>query len=74
MSNVPFTSGVPTPSVAIPTATPAASTGAGASGSGAGAGAGAGASSSTKGAAMPMKTGAMGAAALFGGAAVIINM
>ena len=67
-SNVPFTSGIPTPSSAIasPTATASGAGGAGASGTGT--------SSSTSGIAMPMKTGAMGVAALFGGAAVMMNM
>jgi len=56
-SNVPFTSGVPTPTGAVAT-----SAGGGQS------------SSSSKAAAMPMKTGAFGAAALFGGAAFVYNM
>lgn len=54
--NVPFTSGVPTPTA--PAATPA----------------GGSASSAASGAAMPMRTGAVGAAALFGGAALVYNM
>ena len=67
-SNVPFTSGIPTPSSAIanPTAT--------ASGTGGASASGAGTSSSKSGIAMPMKTGAVGVAALFGGAAVMMNM
>jgi uncharacterized surface protein with fasciclin (FAS1) repeats len=68
-SNAPFTSGVPTPTSSINTA------GGGAANSAATSAASASASaSSSSGAAMPMKTGAMGAAALFGGAAVIMNM
>jgi Fasciclin domain len=54
-SNVPFTSGVPTPTNAAATKTGASS-------------------SSASGAAMPMRTGAVGAAALFGGAALVYNM
>jgi hypothetical protein len=67
-SAVPFTSGIPTPSSAIgaPTAGASSAGGAGASG--------AASSSSTSGIAMPMKTGAVGVAALFGGAAVMMNM
>jgi hypothetical protein len=69
-SNAPFTSGIPPPASATKTAgggpvssaaTPAASTSAPAS-------------SSSSGVAMPMRTGAIGAAALFGGAAVVMNM
>ncbi|KAI1204602.1 FAS1 domain-containing protein [Annulohypoxylon truncatum] len=56
---VPFTSGVTTPTSTFPAATSAG---------------GSAESSSSKGAAMPMKTGAVGAAALFGGAAVFVNM
>ncbi len=58
-TDIPFTSGVPTPTAPAATGT----TG----------GAG-GASSSASGAAMPMRTGAVGAAALFGGAALVYNM
>ena len=67
-ANAPFTSGVPTPTssvataVATMTATAASGSGAAASGSG------------SEGVAMPMKTGAVGAAALFGGAALLLNM
>lgn len=60
----PFTSGVPTPTSAI--ATEAAATG--------GAGAAGGSSSSSGGAFRPLETGAMGLAALFGGAAAVMNM
>ncbi len=66
----PFTSGIPPPS-----SVPAAATGgvAGAASSSVAA-AGSAASSSTSGiAAQPMVTGAMGAAALFGGAAAMLN-
>jgi hypothetical protein len=64
-SAVPFTSGIPTPSAAIATPNGAAS---GASASSAAS------SSSMSGIAMPMKTGAVGVAALFGGAAVMMNI
>ncbi|KAI1138386.1 FAS1 domain-containing protein [Hypoxylon sp. FL0543] len=57
-AGIPFTSGVTTPSTTFPAATSA----------------GGSASSSSSGAAMPMKTGAVGAAALFGGAAVFANL
>lgn len=67
-SAVPFTSGIPAPSSAVATASATANSASGASASGAGA------SSSTSGIAMPMKTGAVGVAALFGGAAVMMNM
>ncbi|KAI2620936.1 FAS1 domain-containing protein [Hypomontagnella submonticulosa] len=56
---VPFTSGVTTPTSTFPAATSAG---------------GPEATSSSSGLAMPMKTGAVGAAALFGGAAVLINL
>ncbi|KAI0378493.1 FAS1 domain-containing protein [Hypomontagnella monticulosa] len=56
---VPFTSGVTTPTSTFPAATSAG---------------GSGETSSSSGIAMPMKTGAVGAAALFGGAAVFINL
>ncbi|KAI1390497.1 FAS1 domain-containing protein [Hypoxylon trugodes] len=56
---VPFTSGVSTATTTFPAATSAG---------------GSAASSSSSGLAMPMKTGAVGAAALFGGAAVIVNL
>lgn len=55
-SNVPFTSGVPTPTAPAGGAATATS------------------SSTASGAAVPMKTGAVGAAALFGGAALVYNM
>ncbi|ERF75420.1 hypothetical protein EPUS_00213 [Endocarpon pusillum Z07020] len=58
-SEVPYTSNVPTP------------TGPAATGGAAG---GSETSSSASGAAMPMRTGAVGAAALFGGAALVYNM
>ena len=58
-TDFPFTSGVPTPTA------PAATSGAAG---------GSETSSSASGAAMPMKTGAVGAAALFGGAALVYNM
>jgi uncharacterized surface protein with fasciclin (FAS1) repeats len=58
----PFTSGVPTPTAAAPTR-----------GSGGGSEEGSSSSASNV-AAMPMKTGAVGAAALFGGAALVYNM
>ncbi|KAI1407655.1 FAS1 domain-containing protein [Hypoxylon sp. FL1857] len=58
-AGVPFTSGITTPSTTFPAATSAG---------------GSGESSSSSGAAMPMKTGAVGAAALFGGAAVFANL
>jgi len=67
-SVVPFTSGIPAPTVAI--ATPSAATATGAVGGGSGSGS----SSSSSGIAMPMKTGAVGVAALFGGAVAIMNM
>ncbi|KAF7513646.1 hypothetical protein GJ744_007697 [Endocarpon pusillum] len=58
-SDVPFTSNVPTPTAPAPTG---------------GAAGGSSTSSSASGAAMPMRTGAVGAAALFGGAALVYNM
>lgn len=63
-SNVPFTSGVPTPTTTIATE------------SARGAKAAASSSSSSGGASVPMETGAVGAAALFfgGAAALVINM
>lgn len=57
-SNVPFTSGVATPTAPVASGGPT----------------GTGTSSVSAGAAMPMKTGAVGAAALFGGAALVYNM
>ncbi|KAI1767950.1 FAS1 domain-containing protein [Hypoxylon sp. FL1150] len=56
-TGVPFTSGVSTPTTTYPAATSA----------------GGAESSSSSGLAMPMKTGAVGVAALFGGAAVLAN-
>ncbi|KAI1396454.1 FAS1 domain-containing protein [Hypoxylon fuscum] len=56
---VPFTSGVTTPTTTFPAATSAG---------------GSAESSSSSGVAMPMKTGAVGAAALFGGAVVLVNL
>lgn len=67
-SNAPFTSNVPTPTSSINTMGGGAANGAATSA------AAAGSSSSSSGIAMPMKTGAMGAAALFGGAAVMMNI
>lgn len=63
-TGTPFTSGVPSPTTSVNTAgaTNAASSAAG------------GESRSSSGGAMPMKTGAVGAAALFGGAAALMNM
>ncbi|KAI1870581.1 uncharacterized protein JN550_005124 [Neoarthrinium moseri] len=57
-AGVPFTSGISTPTTTVPAAT---------SGGGA-------ATSSTSNPGMPMKTGAVGAAALFGGAALFANL
>ena len=59
-SSLPFTSGIPTPTASAATESAPGATGA--------------SSSSSQAAAMPMKTGAMGAAALFGGAALVMNM
>ncbi|XXG99589.1 hypothetical protein Hte_005929 [Hypoxylon texense] len=58
-AGIPFTSGITTPTTTFPAATSAG---------------GSGESSSSSGAAMPMRTGAVGAAALFGGAAVFVNL
>ncbi|KAJ9602380.1 hypothetical protein H2200_013235 [Cladophialophora chaetospira] len=58
-SDIPFTSGVPTPTASAATESAPGATGA---------------SSSSADAAMPRMTGAMGAAALFGGAALVLNM
>ncbi|KAI4862821.1 FAS1 domain-containing protein [Hypoxylon rubiginosum] len=58
-AGIPFTSGITTPTTTFPAATSAG---------------GPAESSSSSGAAMPMKTGAVGAAALFGGAAVFVNL
>ena len=66
-SNAPYTSGVPTPTSSINTAGGGAANSAATSASAA-------ASSSSSGGVMPMKTGAMGAVALFGGAAVMMNI
>ncbi|KAI0847195.1 FAS1 domain-containing protein [Daldinia vernicosa] len=56
---VPFTSGVTTPTTTFPAATSAG---------------GPAETTTSEAAAMPMKTGAVGAAALFGGAAIIVNL
>lgn len=70
---VPFTSDVPTPTSTLPSdATGAPGTGGG--GGGGSGDSGSGDSQSTSNPGMPMKTGAVGAAALFGGAALIMNM
>jgi hypothetical protein len=67
----PFTSGVPTPTSALG----GGAAGGMASTSAPGASASGGASSSSSGgAAVPMRTGAVGAAALFGGAALVYNL
>lgn len=58
-AGIPFTSGVITPTTTYPAATSAG---------------GSAESSSSSGLAMPMKTGAVGAAALFGGAAIFANL
>lgn len=58
-AGVPFTSGVTTPTTTYPAATSAG---------------GSAESSSSSGLAMPMKTGAVGAAALFGGAAIFASL
>lgn len=68
-SNAPFTSNIPTPTSSINTAGGGAANSVATSASSASA-----SSSSSSGVAMPMKTGAIGAAALFGGAAVMMNM
>jgi uncharacterized surface protein with fasciclin (FAS1) repeats len=60
VSDVPFTSGVPTPTASAATESAPGATGV--------------STTSSEAAAMPMKTGAMGAAALFGGAALVMNM
>jgi uncharacterized surface protein with fasciclin (FAS1) repeats len=75
-SNAPFTSGVPTPTSPINTAGGGAANSAATSAvaTGSGSGSGSGSSSSSSGIAMPVKTGALGAAALFGGAAVMMNI
>jgi uncharacterized surface protein with fasciclin (FAS1) repeats len=57
VSDVPFTSGVPTPTGSVAPTSEAP-----------------GATATSEGAGVPMKTGAVGAAALFGGAAVLLNM
>ncbi|KIW30456.1 uncharacterized protein PV07_06198 [Cladophialophora immunda] len=58
-SNIPFTSGVPTPTGTSVSQSPTGATAA---------------SSSSSGAAAPAKTGVVGAAALFGGALLVLNM
>lgn len=64
-SDVPYTSGVPTPTSTIMASVASETPGATAT---------AESSSSSSGGALPMKTGAVGAAALFGGAALVMNM
>lgn len=64
-SDTPFTSGVPSATTSINTEGPTSMVSNAATGSG---------TSSSSGGAVPVKTGAVGAAALFGGAAVIWNM
>ncbi|KAK5207137.1 hypothetical protein LTR20_006215 [Exophiala xenobiotica] len=64
-SDTPFTSGVATATTTVNTEGPTSAASAAATGGG---------SSSSSGGAMPMKTGAMGVAALFGGAAAIMNL
>ncbi|KAI0100438.1 FAS1 domain-containing protein [Hypoxylon sp. NC0597] len=58
-AGIPFTSGITTPTTTFPAAT---------------SGGGSEETSSPSGAAMPMKTGAVGVAALFGGAAIFVNL
>ena len=71
---VPFTSGIPAPTV-VPAGATASGGAAGATNTAAAGGSGSsGSSSSSSGFAMPMQTAALGAAALFGGAAVILNL
>lgn len=67
---VPFTSDVPTPTSTLPSDV----TGAPGNGGGGSGGSGSGNSKTTSNPGMPMNTGAVGAAALFGGAALIMNM
>jgi len=67
-SDTPFTSGVASATTSVNTEGPTSAASAAATGGGSGS------SSSSSGGAMPMKTGAMGAAALFGGAAAILNL
>jgi hypothetical protein len=69
-STVPYTSGISAPT-SVPPAATAGGAGGGSSNGGSG---GAESTSSSDVAALPMVTGAMGAAALFGGAAVVLNM
>ncbi|KAI0470775.1 FAS1 domain-containing protein [Xylariaceae sp. FL0804] len=75
-SGVPFTSGVSTATTTYPAATSAGGETAGSgNGNGNGRGAGQATSTSKRGPAMPIKTaGAMHAAALFGGAAMLANL
>jgi len=68
-TEAPFTSGVPTPTSSINTEGPTSAASAAATGGGAAGGAASESSSAMAG--MPMKTGAAGAAALFGGAAFL---
>ena len=64
-TNVPFTSGIATPTSSVDTTAGGSATAMQTGGSGA---------SSTSNPAVPMKTGAIGAAALFGGAAIAMNL
>ena len=70
-TNVPFTSGVPTPTSSINTEAPTSQASAAAPSASSTASA---SSSSSSGAAMPMNTGGVGTAALLGGAALLMNM
>jgi uncharacterized surface protein with fasciclin (FAS1) repeats len=65
VSEAPFTSGVPTPTSSLATAQAPQATATMSGGA---------SSSAAQGAAVPMRTGAVGAAALFGGAALVMNM
>ncbi|KEF61145.1 uncharacterized protein A1O9_02710 [Exophiala aquamarina CBS 119918] len=67
-SSAPFTSGVPSATTSVDTARPTGSASISESGSGMGS------SSSSSAGAMPLKTGAIGAVALFGGAAGLMNL
>ncbi|KAI0017816.1 FAS1 domain-containing protein [Xylariomycetidae sp. FL0641] len=68
-AGVPFTSGQPTAT----TTYPAATSGGGDTGPGGAAGEGGAETTTKSGPAMPIRTGAVGAAALFGGAALVVN-
>jgi len=67
-SDTPFTSGVASATTSVNTEGPTSAASAAATGGSSGS------SSSSSGGAMPLKTGAVGAAALFGGAAAIMNL